>query len=561
MRRSLRTAAVAVLLAAGVPAAAQAAAAPETILQDDAVLLHSTDQGVRDAMTQLRALGVDRVRLTAGWSVIAPQPDSAARPDFDETDPAAYPAGAWDNLDRAVRDANDAGLRVMIDIAFWAPRWATHDGPATTGRLRTEIDPDAYARFAQAVATRYSGTYAPPAAPQPAPPAGPAPDADLLGALLGSHKATPASAQAASAPAPAPLPAAGIFTIWNEPNHPGFVMPQWQRQGNGWWPRSADIYRAMVRAAYPAIKQAAPSSTVLIGATSSGGSSTPGRSGVPPLEFIRALTCVDRRWRPITTGSCAGYTTLPGDGWSHHPYSLRTVPEKQPINHDKLPVASTPRLLAALRRLVRMGRLAPADDQVWMTEYGYETSPPDPMAPFTPEQQAGMLARAERLATADPAVRSWPQFLLRDRPAGRAGPRSRIAGDWQTGLEDADGSPKPAYTVFRTPVVAQCRGARVVVWGRWRDVAGAVAQVQRQIGGAWVDAGGPIAAGLSSAAVQAVVARQGRAPARIHWTAPGGQVADSPAVVPLPCGHPQKSARSRGKVRRAPRGRMPMMHI
>jgi hypothetical protein len=561
VRRSLRTVAVAVLLAAGVPAAAQAAAAPETILQDDAVLLHSTDQGVRDAMTQLRALGVDRVRLTAGWSVIAPQPDSAARPDFDETDPAAYPAGAWDNLDRAVRDANDAGLRVMIDIAFWAPRWATHDGPATTGRLRTEIDPDAYARFAQAVATRYSGTYAPPAAPRPAPPAGPAPDADLLGALLGSHKATPARTQAASAPAPAPLPAAGIFTIWNEPNHPGFVMPQWQRQGNGWWPRSADIYRAMVRAAYPAIKQAAPSSTVLIGATSSGGSSTPGRSGVPPLEFIRALTCVDRRWRPITTGSCAGYTTLPGDGWSHHPYSLRTVPEKQPINHDKLPVASTPRLLAALRRLVRMGRLAPADDQVWMTEYGYETSPPDPMAPFTPEQQAGMLARAERLATADPAVRSWPQFLLRDRPAGRAGPRSRIAGDWQTGLEDADGSPKPAYTVFRTPVVAQCRGARVVVWGRWRDVAGAVAQVQRQIGGAWVDAGGPIAAGLSSAAVQAVVARQGRAPARIHWTAPGGQVADSPAVVPLPCGHPQKSARSRGKVRRAPRGRMSMMHI
>jgi hypothetical protein len=553
--------AVAVLLAAGVPAAAQAASAPETILQDDAVLLHSTDQGVRDAMTQLRALGVDRVRLTAGWSVIAPQPDAAARPDFDETDPAAYPAGAWDNLDRAVRDANDAGLQVMIDIAFWAPRWATHDDPATTGRLRTEIDPDAYARFAQAVATRYSGTYTPPAAAQPAPPADPSPDADLLSALLGGHKASAEPNHAASAPASAPLPAAGIFTIWNEPNHPGFVMPQWQRQGNGWWPRSADIYRAMVRAAYPAIKQAAPNSTVLIGATSSGGSSTPGRSGVPPLEFIRALTCVDRRWRPITTGSCAGYTTLPGDGWSHHPYSLRTVPEKQPINHDKLPVASTPRLLAALRRLVRMGRLAPADAQVWMTEYGYETSPPDPMAPFTPEQQAGMLARAERLATADPAVRSWPQFLLRDRPAGRAGPRSRIAGDWQTGLEDADGAPKPAYTVFRTPVVAQCRGGRVVVWGRWRDVAGAVAQVQRQLGGAWVDAGSPIAAGAPSAAVQAVVARQGRAPARIHWTAPGGQVADSSAVVPMRCRHPQKSARSRGKVRRAPRGRMPMMPI
>jgi hypothetical protein len=557
VRRALRALAMALALAAGAPAAAQAAvAAPETILQDDAVLLHSSDQGVRDAMTQLRTLGVDRVRLTAGWSVIAPQPDSPARPAFDDTDPAAYPADAWANLDRAVRDADGAGLKVMIDIAFWAPRWATHDDPGTTGRLRTEIDPDAYARFAQAVATRYSGTYVPPTTSHDPPPAGPSPDADLLGALLGSHRAglrgqTPQSST--------PLPAAGIFTIWNEPNHPGFVMPQWERQGRGWWPRSADIYRAMVRAAYPAIKQAAPNSTVLIGATSSGGSSTPGRSGVPPLQFIRALTCVDRHWRPITTGSCAGYTTLPGDGWSHHPYSLRTVPEKQPINHDKLPVASTPRLLAALRRLVSMGRLAPGDDQVWMTEYGYETSPPDPQAPFSPAQQAGMLARAERLATVDPAVRSWPQFLLRDRPAGPAGPRLRIAGDWQTGLEDADGSPKPAYTVFRTPVVAQCRaGGRLLVWGRWRDIAGAVAQVQRQVGGEWVAAGRPAAAATTSAAVQVIVPWQGGVPARIHWTAPGGQAADSPAAAPLACRHPQKSARDHRKVRQGKRARLPM---
>jgi hypothetical protein len=570
--RALRGALVAVLLAAGVPAAAHAAAAPappQTILQDDAVLLHSTDAGVKDAMTQLRALGVDQVRLTAGWSVIAPQPDSPTRRAFDDTDPAAYPADSWANLDRAVRDASAAGLNVMIDIAFWAPRWATQDDPSASGRLRTDIDPAAYARFAEAVATRYSGTYAPPAATHDAPPAGPSPDADLFGALLGGGRAKPSGPGPAPATPAQPLPAASTFTIWNEPNHPGFVMPQWERQGAGWWPRSADIYRAMVRAAYPVIKQAAPSSTVLIGATSSGGSSTPGRSGVPPLQFIRALTCVDARWRPITTGSCAGYTELPGDGWSHHPYSLRTVPEAQPINRDKLPVASTPRLLAALRRLVRMGRLAPAADQVWMTEYGYETSPPDPQAPFSPEQQAGMLARAERLGTADPAVRSWPQFLLRDRPAGPAGPRMRVAGDWQTGLEGADGTAKPAYAVFRTPVVALCRDAgrpRLLVWGRWRDVAGAVAQVQRQARDTWVDSGRAVPAGAPSAAVQAVVAWQGGAPARIHWTAPGGQSADSAPAEPLPCRptarsarrHPQKWGRHRGKMRSGRPARMPM---
>jgi hypothetical protein len=527
----LRTLVLAGLTAAALPAAAVAAPPPETVLQDDALLLHGGDQGVKDAMAQLRELGVDRVRITAGWSVIAPQPDSPVRPDFDDADPAAYPPAAWANLDRAVRDAHEAGLRVMIDIAFWAPRWATHDPASASGRLRTDIDPELYAHFAKAVATRYAGGYTP-AAPHKDTPATPRND-DLLANLLGAHPA-PAT-EARPDPGAAPLPGADVFTIWNEPNHPGFVMPQWERRGGGWWPHSADVYRAMVRAAYPAIKAAAPNSTVLIGATSSGGSSTPGRSGVPPLQFIRGLACVDDRWRPITTGSCAGYTTLPGDGWSHHPYSLRTLPEAQPINRDKLPVASTPRLLAALRRLVRAGRLAPGVEQLWMTEYGYETSPPDPQAPFSPAQQANLLARAEFLGTADPAVRSWPQFLLRDRPSGPAGPRMRVAGDWQTGLEDDQGNPKPAFAAFRTPVIARCLpGERLLVWGRWRGVPGAAAQVQRQAPGGWRAIGRPLPAATASAAVQTVLAGGGCGPVRIHWSAPDGRSADSPAVTPYP---------------------------
>jgi hypothetical protein len=543
---ALRTLFVAALLAAAAPAAA--VAAPETLLQDDALLLHGGDQGVKDAMVRLRDLGIDRVRLTAGWSVIAPQPDAPARPDFDDTDPAAYPAESWLNLDRAVRDAHATGLAVMIDIAFWAPRWATHDDPSANGRLRTDIDADAYARFAKAVATRYAGGYEPPTPTKdaPAPGAPSSADDNLLGPLFGAGSGRPQPAQAKPEPKAEPLPGADVFTIWNEPNHPGFVMPQWERRGGGWWPHSADVYRAMVRAAYPAIKGAAPASTVLIGATSSGGSSEPGRSGVPPLRFIRALACVDDRWRPITTGSCTGYTTLPGDGWSHHPYSLRTAPEAQPRDHDKLPVASTPRLLAALRTLVREGRIAPGAAQVWMTEYGYETNPPDPQAPFSPQEQAGVLARAERLGTADPAVRSWPQFLLRDRPSGPAGPRLRVAGDWQTGLEDADGNPKPAYAVFRTPVVAQCRNAgapRLLVWGRWRAVPGAVAQIQRLTAGGWAPAGPALPAAATSAAVQATLAWGGGAVARIHWSAPDGRSADSPAVTPQPCGSGARAAR------------------
>jgi hypothetical protein len=567
MRRSIRHIFTAALLvmAAGAPVAH--AAAPETVLQDDALLLHGGDQGVHDAMARLRDLGVDRVRLTAGWSVIAPQPDAGATPAFDATDPAAYPAGAWMNLDRAVREAQAAGLGVMIDIAFWAPRWATQDDPTASTRLRTAIDPAAYARFAQAVATRYSGDYRPTAVVGEAPAAPPpSPDGNLLQQLFsGGQQNQPAPAAGKAQPAE-PLPAVDVFTVWNEPNHPGFVSPQWERRDGAWWPASADIYRAMVRAAYPAIKAGAPRSTVLIGATSSMGSSEPGRSGVPPLRFIRALACVDARWQPLTTGTCAGYTTLPGDGWSHHPYSLRTLPEARPLNPDKLPVASTPRLLGALRLLVREGRFAAGTDNLWMTEYGYETNPPDPQAMFGLEAQADLLARAERIATADPGVRSWPQFLLRDRPGGPAGPALRDFGDWQTGLEDAKGVPKPAYGAFRMPAVALCQrqGTRLLVWARWRGVPGATARVQRRsASGAWADSGPSLAAAATSAAVSTVTAWKGGASARLHWTAADGRTGDTRELTPVPCGirsaraarHPQNRGGRHRKLRRAVAGK------
>src|SRR3954471_831947 len=96
----------------------------ESALQDDALLLHRPAPIVRQTARTIAALGVDKVRLTAGWSAIAPEPRSRHRPAFDATDPAAYPKGTWERLDVAVRAAREAGLEVMLDVGFWAPRWA-----------------------------------------------------------------------------------------------------------------------------------------------------------------------------------------------------------------------------------------------------------------------------------------------------------------------------------------------------------------------------------------------------------------------------------------------------
>src|SRR3954451_20908667 len=45
----------------------------ETTVQDDALLLHRSDAQVRQSLHQIAELGADYVRITAGWSTLAPQ--------------------------------------------------------------------------------------------------------------------------------------------------------------------------------------------------------------------------------------------------------------------------------------------------------------------------------------------------------------------------------------------------------------------------------------------------------------------------------------------------------
>lgn len=473
-----RLAALAAALALALPAGAGASRAPvETVIQDDALLLHSDEQGVRDAITTIRGLGFDRVRITAGWSVIAPDPESGTRPDFDAADPAAYPQAGWAPLDRAVRLAVEGDLKVVIDIAFWAPRWATAGDDQAGTRQRTNIDPREFALFSAAVARRYSGSWAPPAAGAPEQETtGQSGDKTLLDDLFATGGEEPEPEPGTEATDPAPLPAVDMFTLWNEPNHRGFLLPQWGEEDGRPVPRSADLYRAMVAAAYPAVKAAAPTARVLVGGTAAMGSSTPYRSGVTPLAFLRRLACVDARLRPISTGGCADFAPIPGEGWAHHPYSLRVLPDWKPRDPDKVPVGAIGRLSATLRTLVERGRLAPGLADLYLTEYGYETGPPDPRAPFTPEQQPHLLAWAEAIATADPAVRMWPQFQLVDLPGTSPRPGMREWGDWQSGLYFEDGTPKPAARDYALPVFARCarKSGRtwVELWGRHRRAGG-----------------------------------------------------------------------------------------
>jgi hypothetical protein len=459
----------------------------ETIMQDDGLLLFRPPAEVQAAVARMKALGVDRVRITANWSSLTRDPDSSTKPEgFDAADPGAYEQSRWAALDTAVRAIRAAGLKAAIDIGFWAPHWAATDPPGP--RARTNIDPQAYADFAVALALRYSGGFTPTPDPPGTPPPAPSADEDIVQAflqplipfplpdLIPPAATTARTAQAGAAvAATGRLPTVDEFLIYNEPNHQGLLLPQWKPDKT---PASPAVYRAMVRASYAAVKAVRKNVKLLIGQTSSTGG-VRGAGPVPPLEFLRELACVDARLHPRTTGDCAGFTTVPGDGWAHHPYSQNerptrvSDPKKEP---GDVRIADLPVLARTLDKLVRMGRLAPADRYIYLTEFGYETGGIPGRPRVSQAMQARWLTWAEYLADRVPNVRSFAQFLLRDQPPAPVRVSSsdkRPFGEYSTGLLLAGGADKMAARTFVAGLFAQLRPKhKVLLYGRLRLAPG-----------------------------------------------------------------------------------------
>ncbi len=409
-----------------------------SIVQDDAELLHRSPARIAATLDDLRGSGVDWVRVTAGWSVIAPEPSARTKPDFDATDPAAYPPGAWKALDRVARLTEQRGMRLAVDIAFWAPRWAVERPGGRADRQRDGVRPSDLADFAEAVARRYG--------------------------------------QAAA------------FTVWNEPNHNAFLLPQWERVGGAWRPASPHAYRAMLEAVVPRLKSAAPQALALIGATSSVGTTQGDEPGdrMSPLTFVRELACVDGQLAPLDRPECAGFTALPGDGWSHHPYALELAPWASDPRPETVRVGDLQRLTTLLERLHAQGRTR-QPLPLYLTEFGYQTNPPDPTWTVTAEDQARWLPEAERIARAAPTVRGTAQFLVRDLPERRGPDLQTRWRDYQSGLRFEDGRAKPAHAAYALGLVALRQEEDVGFWALVRPGHGARAAriTVREPDGSW----------------------------------------------------------------------------
>ncbi|MCW2967097.1 MAG: hypothetical protein JWM71_869 [Solirubrobacteraceae bacterium] len=469
---------LAVLALAG-PAAAQASPTQVSMFQDDDHLEFASAAKVAKTLDTLQSLGVDQVRVTVFWVSVAPTPNAKTKPKgFDGSDPDAYEQAKWDRYDTLAKLAAAHGISVMWDVAGPAPNWAT------PSPKRRDLDPQwnpsraEFGAFVRAIGTRYSGTFLRPA-DRPKTTHVPAHGTFGLPGYQPAHTVTTKAGD--------PLPRVSTWEIWNEPNQAGWLAPQWTKHGKSQIPSSPRIYRGLADAMYTALGATGHGAdTILLGATAPKGLDIKGVSrAMKPLTFIRDLYCVDNHNEAFrgTAARLRGCPTsdpihqLPAQhpvlfkatGFSHHPYELTFAPNHKPPDPLFLTIANLNKLSSVLR-LAYLRYLQPVGAHgvpIWLTEFGYQTNPPDELG-VSPAKQAAYLDEAEYIAWRNPAVQSLSQFLLVDGGAP-------VGLTFQSGLEYHNGRIKPAMRAYRLPIWLPERSARkgskIKVWGLIRPAA------------------------------------------------------------------------------------------
>jgi hypothetical protein len=453
IRLRLALCAIVVALSGLAPAVAAADHTQQSIFQDDQYLLYSPSLRVNHTLALLKDLGVDRVRVNVDWSTIAPDPLSATAPaGFNPVNPASYPAVDWAPYDRLVEYAAAYGIGVDFNLTAPGPLWAMTPGAPIT-RAADHWTPNAVAflDFVYAVGERYSGTYTPP------------------GATV-------------------PVPRVDYWSIWNEPNEPGWLAPQWRSYHGHQVLNSPRLYRTLAEYAYSALFVTGHGpDTILIGELAPEGLTTPGYyNATTPIPFLQALYCVDSRYRRLkrnaaaalgcpTSGSAKQFAQqypvlFDATGFAHHPYYFHHPPAYSAPDPDYVPLSDLGRLEQGLdRAFAAYGshRRIP----IYITEYGYGTNPPNPRQNVTPAEQATYLNEADYIAWRNPRVRSVAQFLLYDSAPNTAYPKTNLKywDTFQTGLEFINGKQKPAFDAYRLPIwIPQFTGSRAFVWGQVR---------------------------------------------------------------------------------------------
>jgi hypothetical protein len=130
--------------------------------------------------------------------------------------------------------------------------------------------------------------------------------------------------------------------------------------------------------------------------------------------------------------------------------------------------------MATMGRLVTLlGRDFPRA-RIWLTEYGYQSNPPDRLLGVSLALQARYIGEGAYAAYRTPKVDMLIHFLYRDEPN---------LARFQSGLVTLTNAVKPAYAAYQLPL-AQLSSS--TLWGQLRaPAAGSTARIERRVGSRW----------------------------------------------------------------------------
>jgi hypothetical protein len=367
------------------------------------------------SIQQLEHLGVKALRVELSWYTVTPSRASATKPAFDATNPGAYD---WALYDPLLAEAQRLHWPVLLTVTSPVPRWATSNHKAP---YITRPDDKDFQEFMTAVARHYGSQVS-------------------------------------------------VYSIWNEPNHPAFLLPQFSSNGS---PASPRIYRGLYQAAYAGLQAAGIAQPkVLFGETAPTGYDRVSRSlgtlhDVAPLAFMREALCLNAHY--VKSRSCG---PLPMTGYAHHAYTIAVRPTYVTPGADNVTIGVLSRLSRALDRAAAAHAI-PAHLPMYLTEFGVQ-SKPNKYLGVSAAQQAEYDAVAEHIAWSNSRVAAFSQYLLRDDPVGGAPGASVHGGNtgFQTGLEYVNGKPKPLYSGWPVPLTVSRVGGGYSLWGLVRPAGG-----------------------------------------------------------------------------------------
>src|SRR3954447_19309590 len=453
---------------AAVPTYVSARTTQLSVIQDDAHVIAASGDVRNATLDEMRGLGADVVKITISWRDLA-NGGKPSNPD----DPHGYPAAKWAPYDAAIQGAASRGLGVFLNIAGPAPDWASKGGGGVVRPNASE-----FLHFAKAVGTRYNGSFPVPAnTPAPPPPSGGGGTPCIVPPLCGSQAD---SAMASVSPTPGPsakpaannLPAVKLWSVWNEPNLPVFLLPQ-RSSTKSHFPVSPTLYRRLYLAAYGGLTGSGHTSdTILLGELLPvGKSSKTSRSSIRPLEFLREVACVDRHYHAFKGSiakarGCKGFKAIPMSGIAYHPYALAGGPTKRPPSSDDATIGTLSRVTKVVDRLRSRHRFSgPSRPPLWLTEFGVQTDPPDYLFGAPIKRVPTYLGMSERIAMRNHRVYSYSQYPLVD---------DRTTSGFQSGLRFNNGTAKPGiYQEYKLPIFVRRSGRSAVdFWGGVRSAHG-----------------------------------------------------------------------------------------